>query len=251
MNIQALRRQVAETSRRVWEKGWVANHDGNITVRVDGGRLLATPTAVSKGAIREEDVLLLDGGTGAVIAGNGRPFSELYMHQEIYGARPDVTAVIHAHPPVLCSFAVAGIEVEPSIMAEPVVSLGSRIPLAPTVLPGSIQAKQQLRALATLFDVILLGNHGPVAAGTDLEQAYLRLELAEHVADIQQRAIWLGGVRRIPDRFLEPLLQSRKKAGLGPAARGPVPPGTPSLEDASVEDLVRALVEDVSGSASS
>ena len=74
MNIQALRRQVAETSRRVWEKGWVANHDGNITVRVDGGRLLATPTAVSKGAIREEDVLLLDGGTGAVIAGSGRSF---------------------------------------------------------------------------------------------------------------------------------------------------------------------------------
>ena len=250
MNIQALRRQVAEYSRRIWEKGWVANHDGNISVHLEGGRLLATPTAVSKGVIREEDVLLLDRGTGAVISGSGRPFSELYLHQEIYRCREDVTAVIHAHPPILCSFAVAGIEVEPTIMPEPVVSLGPRIPLAPTVQPGSIQAKHQLQALATLFDVILLGNHGPVVAGADLEQAYLRLELAEHVADIQQRATWLGGARRIPDRMLEPLLKSRRKAGLGPEARGPVPPAMPSLEDASVEDLVRALVEDVSGSSS-
>ena len=250
MNIQALRRSVAEYSQRLWEKGWVANHDGNITIRVDDGRLLATPTAVSKGAIREADILLLDGGTGAVISGAGRPFSELYLHQEIYRERPDVTAVIHAHPPVLCSFAVAGIEVEPTIMPEPVVSLGPRIPLAPPVQPGSIQAKHQLRALAKLFDVILLGNHGPVACGDDLEQAYLRLELAEHVADIQQRATWLGGMRRIPDRFMEPLLKARRKAGLGPDARGPVPPSMPSLEDAPVEDLVRALVEDVSGSSS-
>lgn len=247
MNIQALRREIAEFSQRIWEKGWVANHDGNLTVRGDGGRLLATPTAVSKGAIREADILLLDGDTGAVISGAGRPFSELYMHQEIYRCRPDVTAVIHAHPPVLCSFAVAGVEVDPAIMPEPVVSLGPRIPLAPPVLPGSVQAKHQLRALAKLFDVILLGNHGPVAAGADLEQAFLRLELAEHVADIQQRATWLGGAQRIPERFMEPLRKSRRKAGLGPEARGPVPPSTPSLEDAPVEALVRALVEDVSG----
>ena len=245
MNIQALRRQVAEYSRRLWDRGWVANHDGNITVRIDGGRLLATPTAVSKRAIREEDVLILDMESGAVIAGAGRPFSELYMHLEFYAARDDVTAVIHAHPPVLCSFAVAGIEVEPTIMPEPVVSLGPRIPLAPPVQPGSIQAKHQIRALAKLFDVVLLGNHGPVACGADLEQVYLRLELAEHIADIQQRAVWLGGSRRIPVAFMEPLLKARRKAGLGPEARGPVP-AVPSLEDAPIEDLVRELVKDIS-----
>jgi len=244
MNLQALRRQVAEYSRRLWDRGWVANHDGNITIRLDGGRLLATPTAVSKGAIREEDVLVLDMESGAVIAGAGRPFSELYMHLEFYAVRDDVMAVIHAHPPVLCSFAVAGHEVEPTIMPEPVVSLGPRIPLAPPVQPGSIQAKHQMRALAKLFDLILLGNHGPVACGADLEQAYLRLELAEHVADIQQRAIWLGGSRRIPDRFMEPLLKARRKAGLGPEARGPVP-AVPSLENAPVEDLIRDLVKEI------
>ncbi len=244
MNLQALRRQVADYSQRLWKKGWVANHDGNLTVRVDDGRLLATPTAVSKGAITEEDVLVLDLESGGVISGRGRPFSELYMHQEIYWQRGDVGAVIHAHPPVLCSFSVAGIEVDPGIMPEPVVSLGPRIPLAPPAQPGSIQARHQLRALALLFDVILLGNHGPVVAGTDLEQAFLRLELAEHVADIQQRAIWLGGAQRIPERFVASLLKSRRKAGLGPEARGPVSPSAPSLEDVSVEDLVRALVED-------
>jgi len=249
MNLQALRRQVAETSRLIWEKGWVANHDGNVTARADRGRILATPTAVSKAAVGEEDVLLLDGETGSVLAGRGRPFSELYMHQEIYRERADVNAVIHAHPPVLCSFAVAGIEVETAIMPEPVVSLGPRIPLAPPVQPGSLRAKQQLRALAKLFDVILLGNHGPVAAGGDLEQARLRLELAEHVADIQQRATWLGGARRIPERFMEPLLKARTKAGLGPGARGARPPAS-ALEEAPVEELVRALVEDVSGSSS-
>ncbi|MBM4370058.1 MAG: class II aldolase/adducin family protein [Deltaproteobacteria bacterium] len=247
MNVQALRREVARISRRLWERGWVANHDGNVTVRLEGGRVLATPTAVSKGDVREEDVLVLDGASGKVLSGARRPFSELYLHLEAYRVRDDVHAVVHAHCPVLCSFAVAGLEVDPAILPEAVVSLGPRIPLAPPALPGSLPAKQQIQALARLFDVILLSSHGPVALGADLEQAYLRLELAEHVAGIQQRATWLGGARRIPEAWLDPLLKSRRKAGLGPEARG-LSPAVPALADAPVEELVAALVRETSSS---
>lgn len=243
MNIQALRRQVVVYCRLLWDKGWVANHDGNITVRIGPNRILATPTAMSKREIREDDLLILDIDTGKVLTGSRKPFSELYLHTEAYKVRDDVQTVIHAHPRTLCSFSVAGIEVEPRIMPEPVVSIGERIPLTPPVMPGSPQAREQIRALARLYDVILLGNHGPVSFGTDLEQAFLRLELAEHVASIQQQATWLGRMNLIPEVHLKDLLKARKKAGLGPEARGVKVPPELSPANAAIPDLVKALVE--------
>jgi L-fuculose-phosphate aldolase len=245
MNQPMLKRQVVEYCQLLWQKGWVGNHDGNITVRLDGGKILATPTAFSKRVIKEDDLLVVELSSGKVLQGRHNVFSELYLHTEFYQARPDVQAVIHAHPTTLCSFAAAGLEVEPRITPEAVVSLGTRIPLAPPVQPKSLAAKHQLRSLAPLFDVILLGAHGPVAAGTDLEQAFLRLELAEHLANIQQKAIWLGGCRFIPEAWLEDLLKARKKAGLGPEARGAKTPQGVSLTNSPIDELIKAMVSSV------
>jgi L-fuculose-phosphate aldolase len=189
--------------------------------------------------------LVVELSSGKVLQGRHSVFSELYLHTEFYQARPDVQAVIHAHPTTLCSFAAAGLEVEPRLTPEAVVSLGARIPLAPPVQPKSLAAKHQLRSLAPLFDVVLLGNHGPVAVGTDLEQAYLRLELAEHLATIQQKAIWLGGCRLIPEGWVEDLLKARKKAGLGPEARGAKTPEGISLANSPIDDLIKAMVGSV------
>ncbi len=246
MNLPALKRQVAEFSKLIWDKGWVANHDGNITVKLDENRILATPTGISKREIHQEDVLVLDLSTGKLLSGKHRPFSELYMHLEYYHSRGDVGAVIHAHPPVSSSFAVAGVEIEPRILPEAVVSIGARIPMAPVETPGSIQAKNQIRTLSKYFDVLLLENHGPVSAGSDLEQAYLRLELVEHIANIQQRASWLGNCKLVPDRIVEKLLKTRKKAGLGYEARGESVPDDLDVEDSPVEELINMMISQLS-----
>lgn len=239
----ALRRDLVKYSCRVWERGWVANHDGNLSVRVDRNRILATPTAFSKGEVREDDLLLIEIWTGKVISGKHRPFSELPLHLEYYQVRPDVQAVIHAHPPTSCGFAIAGLEVDPRITPEAVVSIGDRIPLAPTVKPGSLAARQQIRSLGALYDVVMLGNHGTLACGNDLEMAFLRTELVEHLAKMQQQAMLLGNLRLIQDEWVAELLKKRKSAGLGPEARGARVPPARVLADLPVEEIISSMVE--------
>ncbi len=239
----ALRRDLVKYSQRIWERGWVANHDGNLSVRVDKSRILATPTAFSKGEVREDDLLLIEIWTGKVLSGRHRPFSELPLHLEYYQVRPDVQAVIHAHPPVACGFAIAGLEVDPRITPEAVVSIGDRIPLAPTVKPGSLAARQQIRSLGTLYDAVMLGNHGTVVCGSDLEMAYLRTELVEHLAKMQQQAMLLGNLRLIQDEWVAELMKKRKSAGLGPEARGAQTPPARVLADLPVEEIISSMVE--------
>jgi L-fuculose-phosphate aldolase len=239
----ALRRDLVKYSRRIWQRGWVANHDGNLSVRVDKSRILATPTAFSKEEVREDDLLLIEIWTGKVLSGRHRPFSELPLHLEYYQIRDDVQAVIHAHPPTAGGFAIAGLEVDPRITPEAVVSIGDRIPLAPTVKPGSLAAKQQIRSLGNLYDVVMLGNHGTVAAGDNLEMAYLRTELVEHLAKMQQQAMLLGNLRLIQDEWVAELMNKRKSAGLGPEARGAPSPPARDLADLPVEEIISSMVD--------
>jgi L-fuculose-phosphate aldolase len=239
----ALRRDLVKFSRLIWQRGWVANHDGNLSVRVDKSRILATPTAFSKDEVREDDLLLIEIWTGKVLTGKHRPFSELPLHLEYYQVRDDAQAVIHAHPPAASGFAIAGLEVDPRITPEAVVSLGDRIPLAPTVRPGSLAARQQVRSLGTLYDAIMLGNHGTLACGDTIEMAYLRTELVEHLAKMQQRAMLLGNLRLIQDEWVAELMQKRKSAGLGPAARGTKAPPVSELADLPVEEIISSMVE--------
>ncbi len=217
--LPSLKRAMVLYSRRVWERGWVANHDGNLTVRLPANKTLATPTAFCKGDVTESDLLVLD-KAGKRLEGRWKPFGELNLHMVAYRARPDVGAVLHAHPPIATGFSCVGVDVETTIIAEAVVSLGARIPTVPYAMPGS---EAQLEALAKVlpwFDAVLLGSHGVLTVGKDLEQAYLRMELVEHLARIQQAAISVGRPRSLPEKDVERLLQKRKEAGLGPEARG-------------------------------
>lgn len=239
----ALRRDIVKYSRRIWERGWVANHDGNLSVRIDKSRILATPTAFSKEEIREDDLLVIEIWTGKVVSGKHRPFSELPLHLEYYQVRDDVQAVIHAHPPTASGFSIAGLEVDPRITPEAVVSLGDRIPLAPTVRPGSLAARQQIRSLGNLYDAIMLGNHGTLACGIDLEMAYLRTELVEHLARMQQQAMLLGNLRMIQDDLVAELMKKRKAAGLGPEARNAPAPPRRELSELPVEEIISTMVE--------
>lgn len=214
---RTVRKQVIDIARLLHERGWVANHDGNVTVRLGPNRYLATPTATSKRVVSEQLLIEVD-GAGKRLSGTARPFGELGLHQAVYERRPDVHAVVHAHPPhataIACS---AGNPLERPFIAEAVVSIGPRIPKLPFAMPGN-QATNALAMVVEEVDAALLGNHGVIAWGADVEQAYLRLELVEHLARIALLARSAGGVEYLPAAAIPPLLESRARAGLGLAA---------------------------------
>lgn len=214
-----LRRDMIRWVSRVAEAGWVANHDGNATMRLPASRFLSTPTAMLKSEVREADLLIL-AADGRVLTGRHRPFSERVLHMAVYEARPDVGAVLHAHPPYATAFAVSGRTVNPCVIAEAVVSLGDHIPLVPYGMPGSQVLTDAVAAASQWYDALLLENHGVITMGRDLEQAYSRMELLEHLARIHHLAAPLGGARSVAEPDIERLLHARTKAGLGPAARG-------------------------------
>jgi L-fuculose-phosphate aldolase len=213
--VKQLRAAVAETSQHLHAAGWVANHDGNVTAR-DGNRYIATPTATSKRLIAEKDLIEVD-GKGAVI-GSGKVFGEIGLHLTIYERRPDVGAVVHAHPPNATAIASSRQNpIERPFIAEALVSLGPVIPKVPYAQPGDA-ARAALAPWCELVDVVMLGNHGVIAWGKDCETALLRLELVEHLAKIAIAAMPLGGVEPLPDSAIQPLLAARAKAGIGRAA---------------------------------
>ena len=210
-----LRAQVAEVSRLLHQFGWVANHDGNVTVR-DGARYLATPTATSKRLIQERDIIELD--TKGQVVGSGKVFGEIGLHLIVYERRADVGCVVHAHPPYATAIASSrGNPIERPFIAEALVSLGPKIPKVPYAQPGE-PAKAALAPWCELVDAALLANHGVLAWGANPEQALLRLELVEHLAKIAVAAVPLGGVEPLPEAAIQPLLAARAKANIGRAA---------------------------------
>jgi L-fuculose-phosphate aldolase len=211
------REALVEFSHRLHASGWAANHDGNISVRMAAGRILATPGATSKARVTLDSVLVLDDG-GNLISGRGKAFSEFGLHLTAYTRRSDIRAVVHAHPPHATALACAGSDLlSKPFMPEAVVSLGSAIPLVPFAAPGR-DACAALSHFVEAHDAVLLSNHGVLTVGTDLEQAYLRMELVEHLARIALQALPIGGVRPLPEQVVETLLVARRKAGLGAPA---------------------------------
>jgi L-fuculose-phosphate aldolase len=213
-----VRADLAALSRRLHDNGWVANHDGNISVRLHGNRWLITPTAVSKRDVDASMLLIVD-ESGKVLEGQRKPFSELELHFAVYHARPEVEAVVHAHPPYATAQGLLGRELTPVAMPEMVVSLGDRIPTLPRAMPrDGVGAKAVEEAFGTV-DAALLAGNGALTCGVDLSQALLRMELVEHYAKILSIAAALGTIAALPERDVAKLLEARAKAGLGPKAK--------------------------------
>jgi L-fuculose-phosphate aldolase len=210
-----LRASLVEVSRRLHQNGWVANHDGNASVRLNGGRLLITCTAISKRDVDEASLLIVD-AEGKVLEGRKKPFSELELHLAAYRARPEVDAVLHAHPPFATAFGLCGMELTPIGLPEMVVSLGARVPTLPRAMPKDPVGVKQVEACAAEHDAMLLSGNGALAIGEDLTQALLRMELVEHYAKILHAARGLGPVQPLAEAEVAKLLEARKKAGLGP-----------------------------------
>lgn len=230
---ETLRKAVIHYSHAVHQRGWVANHDGNLTAKLAPGRFVSTPTAVSKGQVSSEMLIVVD-GEGQVLQGTRKAFSELKLHLAAYRTRGDIGAVLHAHPPTATGFAVAGVPLEGPFMAEPVVSLGPEIPLIPFGLPGEPELEAQLAGALGGADAVLLGNHGVLTVGPDLETCFLRMELVEHLCKVALVARQMGGPRLLPGETVAAL--AKKHAGLFP--REVQEPGTrlPSASDRSAGD---------------
>jgi L-fuculose-phosphate aldolase len=204
-----LRAQVAQVARRIHAAGWVANHDGNVSVRIGRDRFLITPTATSKAEITESMLVVVD-GKGAVVEGAKKPPGETELHLAAYRARPDVDAVLHAHPPHATAFGVARVPLEPICLPEAVVSLG-HVPLAPFAMPKTPLATEAVSGCAAEADAMLLPGNGVLTLGPDLALAFLRMELVEHLAKILQHARALGGAQPLPPEEKAGLLEQNKK----------------------------------------
>ena len=161
------REQIVRYGRMLHERCFVAATDGNLSVRLDENRILATPTCMSKGSMRPSDMVIVD-REGRLLSGKRRVSSEIAMHLLIYRLRPDVMGIVHAHPPTATGFAAAGVPLNQPLVCEVVIGLGS-IPLAKYGTPGTPELTNALEPLVPQYDAILMSNHGVVAYGGDLE----------------------------------------------------------------------------------
>jgi L-fuculose-phosphate aldolase len=184
------RADIVEVGRRLWERGYVASNDGNISVRLDDNRLITTPKNVSKGFMTP-DMMVITDLEGKKISGERHPSSELKMHLEVYRNRPDARAVVHAHPPTATGFAVAGIALDRAVLAEVITTLGS-IPIAEYATPSTEELPAAVRKYVKAHDGLLLANHGALALAGDVMSAYYRMETIEHFAKISLVARTLG-----------------------------------------------------------
>ncbi len=203
-----LRELVCEIGRRVWQRGMASANSGNISARLDGETVLITPTLVSKGFMRPEQILAVD-LEGKVLRGEGHPTTETPMHLRVYRERADIGGVVHAHPPLATAFAVAGRPLDLHLIPEAVIFLGE-VPLVPFRPPGSPELAEAVVPYLEDHDAVLLENHGVLCWGSDVEQAYHRLETVEFCAAVTLYAQLLGGARELPPEPLEGLLALRR-----------------------------------------
>ncbi len=207
-----LRADIVEVGRRMYARGYTASNDGNISVRLGTDRLLMTPKNVCKGFMTP-DMMCITDMDGRKLQGDRDPSSETLMHLEVYRQRPDVQAVVHAHPPTATGFAVAGIPLDKAVLAEVVTTLGS-IPIAEYATPSTQELPDAVRKYIRAHDGMLLANHGALTVGTDLFSAYYKMETIEHFAKISLVARQLGRENLIAREELLRLQELRDSYGI-------------------------------------
>ncbi|HEX9760208.1 MAG TPA: class II aldolase/adducin family protein [Candidatus Acidoferrales bacterium] len=211
------RRDICTVGRWVHHRGFVAATDGNISVRLGPQRVLTSPTAISKGMMTPDDLVITD-LHGRKISGSRNPSSELAMHLLIYRRRPDVNAICHAHPVTATGYAAAGIPLNKALISEVVLALGC-IPVARYGTPGTRELTDALEPLVANYDAILMANHGVVTYGADLLAAFFRMETVEHFARVSLATELLGKQVLLSREDVEKLLAARARYGLQTAAQ--------------------------------
>ncbi|MGL5256932.1 MAG: class II aldolase/adducin family protein [Proteocatella sp.] len=227
------KRTIIEVGKRMYDKGFVASNDGNISCKVGPNTIWTTPTGVSKGFMTP-DMLVKMNFDGKVLMGKMKPSSEVKMHIRVYKENPDVMAVTHAHPPVATSFAIAGISLDRAILPEAVVNLGS-VPIAHYATPGTQDVPDSIAPYCNTHNAVLLANHGALSWGKDLLEAYHRLESLEYYATVlMYTGRIIGRANELSCNQVEELITIREKLGI---TSGGTPPCAVSATNTS--DVVR------------
>ncbi len=209
MEYMEIREQICDVCHKMWQLGWVAANDGNVSVKLPDGNFMVTPTGISKSFITPEKLVIIDKNMNVISAeGSYKPSSEIKMHLRCYAERNDVGGVVHAHPPTATGFAVAGRSLDRYSMIETVIAIGS-IPLTPYGTPSTNEVPEAIAPYLQEHDVMLLQNHGALTVGCDLITAYYRMETLELFAKISLTAELLGGAQEIPKPQIDKLLYLR------------------------------------------
>lgn len=223
-----IREEMCQVGRLIFDKGFVAANDGNLSVRLSENEILTTPTRVSKGFLKPE-MLVKVNLAGEVISGRYKPSSELKMHLRVYKERSDVKAVVHAHPPHATAFAIAGIPLNQALMPESVVLLGT-IPVAEYGTPSTDEVPNAVAKYVKNHNGLLLENHGALTWGADIFSAYFLMESLEFTAKINFIVKQLGGERELSEARVNELLKIREQMGI----TGETPKGVPCKQGADV-----------------
>jgi L-fuculose-phosphate aldolase len=243
-------REIERFCHLIYEKQFVAAQDGNISARLPDGNIMCTPTRCNKGFAKAEDMIVID-SKGNKLRGERKPSSEMAMHLLVYDLRPDIKAVVHAHPACATAYAAAGIPLNKALISEVVLSLGC-VPLTQYGTPGTPELTDALKPYIPNFDALLLANHGVVTYGTDLEDAFNRMDTVEHFAKISVYTRILGQERLLTPEDVEKLWVQRQKYygldALDVKAKDPMcpitdgPSGTLSITRLELVDLIEKVV---------
>ncbi len=214
MDEQMIKEQICEMGRRMYQRNMVAANDGNISVKIREGEYFCTPTGVSKGYMTPDYICRVDAAGNLLEANPGfRPSSEMKMHMRVYARRPDIGAVVHAHPPYATSFAVMDTPLDQPIISEAVVSLGI-VPVAEYGTPSTDELPEALEKYLPDYDAVLLEHHGALTYAADLTTAYMRMESVEFYAQLLYQTRMLGGPRLLSRERVKKLIEVRKKMGI-------------------------------------
>ena len=237
MNAHKIKLEICDIGRRIYNKGFAAANDGNISVRINDNEVLCTPTLHSKGFLKPEDICTVD-MSGKQIAGNKKRSSEALLHLEIYKARADVKSVVHCHPPHATAFAVAREPIPQCILPEVEVFLGD-VPIARYETPGGQSFAETILPFVSKTNIMLLANHGTVSYGESVEQAYWWTEILDAYCRILMLSRQLGRVSYFTEDKERELLALKQQWGWQD------PRNTPEYKDCDVcaNDIFRSSWE--------
>ena len=212
MTAEQIKQEICEVGHRLYHHGFVAANDGNISVKLSDNEFYCTPTGVSKGSLTPDMIIKID-AEGNKLEGTLNPSSEIKMHLRVFRERPDVNAVVHAHPPVATAFTVAGIPLDRYILPEAVLTIGD-IPTCAYATPSTMEIPDSLMPYIQEHDAFMLKNHGALTVGNTLTRAFFTMEEVEFNAKIMKYAMELGRIQEIPEDKMYELMDLRVKMGL-------------------------------------
>ncbi|MBQ8283998.1 MAG: class II aldolase/adducin family protein [Clostridia bacterium] len=237
-----IKKEICEVGHKLWTKGFVAANDGNISVKINDHEFYCTPTGVSKASLTPDMIIKVD-ENGKKLEGKLNPSSEIKMHMRVYRERPDVTAVVHAHPPVATAFTVADIDLDQYILPEAVLTIGD-VPTCDYGTPSTMEIPDSLDPYIQNHDAFLLRNHGALTVGCNLTKAFFVMEEVEFNAVICKHAMELGAVHEIPNDQLKKLMELRKKMNI-PGRHPGIDYDDEPAKDANSAELVELITKKV------